>query len=54
LESEAAAEEAIEEAAITSKVEAEKAALLRRGVSKPDALLNEADARRVDVPGGAF
>ena len=38
MESEAAAEEAIEEAAITSKVEAEKAALLCRGVSEPDAL----------------
>ena len=39
IESRATAEEALEEAAIASRVETEKAALLRKGVSEPDAVL---------------
>lgn len=39
VECQAAAEEAIEEAAIASRVETEKAALLQKGVSEPDAVL---------------
>lgn len=39
IESRATSEEALEEAAIASRVETEKAALLRKGVSEPDAVL---------------